>query len=538
MLSMKTLRVAIVTMGSALLFGPGLAAAQDNTVNLNAEEAPTPLVYAQETLPAQADRMGRRALELENAMDIAVKPRRAIAVGEGVYLRIDLSGAQFGSAPALVAGAADSALDESNGGAAALSSGGADAAFAVFQVGAVTAGQLVGVRIGSAATGDLQLTTTTGNVTASIAAYTDPDDALDQVGGRSTFAGSGAIIRLQSGLNVTIKAAPEAKASVDTGFMRFVGGGGTARLGWLGVEENVGGTTSVRNADDGEAIAVGDIIASPASEDDPPVGTVSFNVMGNLDIGAFNIKAETFQMTMPDEGNPALVMVDGAPVPNGTCDPGMANVVDRGDLLGSDRMPLIGEEGELPSGVDSANTAALAPDVYLLCVNVDVTGPMSNMMAIPKSDYSATAHIKRDAGVNTPVQMVGEEGKLASIDRDGASVELPYLTTSDKHNQRLIVVNRGTRPVAVTSIQFNSEAGTEAELSASAQAAMDAGQLVVPAGGTWVARMDESLNITGGSRRTAATIAFAGTSGALSVATTQVNLEDGSTDTVVYTVDE
>ena len=535
MLSMKTLRVAIVTMGSALLFGPGLAAAQDNTVNLNAEEAPTPLVYAQETLPAQADRMGRRALELENAMDVAVKPRRAIATGEGVYLRIDLSGAQFGSAPVLVSGAADAALGENSG--SSLSSGGADAAFAVFQVGAVQAGQLVGVRIGSAATGDLQLTTTTGNVTASIAAYTDPDDALDQVGGRSTFAGSGAIIRLQSGLNVTIKAAPEAKASVDTGFMRFVGGGGTARLGWLGVEESVGGTASVRNADDGAAIEVGDIIAAPASEGDPPVGTVSFNVMGNLDIGAFNIKAETFEMT-GEEGSMVLVMKDGAPVPNGTCDGGMANVVDRGDLLGSDRMPLIGEEGELPSGVDSANTTALAPDVYLLCVNVDVTGAMSNMMPIPKSDYSATAHIKRDAGVNTPVQMVGEEGKLASIDRDGASVELPYLTTSDKHNQRLIVVNRGTRPVAVTSIQFNSEAGTDAELSATAQAAMDAGQLVVPAGGTWVARMDESLNITGGSRRTAATIAFAGTKEVLSVATTQVNLEDGSTDTVVYTVVE
>ena len=60
--------------------------------------------------------------------------------------------------------------------------------------------------------------------------------------------------------------------------------------------------------------------------------------------------------------------------------------------------------------------------------------------------------------------------------------------------------------------------------------------LAVPAGETWVARMDETISISGDSRRVAASIAFAATSGALSVATTQINLEDGSTDTVVYTV--
>ena len=47
MLSMKTLRVAIVTMGSALLLGPGLAAAQTNVINLDgtvaAGNAPEPV---------------------------------------------------------------------------------------------------------------------------------------------------------------------------------------------------------------------------------------------------------------------------------------------------------------------------------------------------------------------------------------------------------------------------------------------------------------------------------------------------------------
>ena len=93
MLSMKTLKVAIVTMGSALLLGPGLAVAQGNTIQLDGTmaAAPTPLVYAQETLPAMADPMGRRALELENDMDVAVLPRRAIGMNEELYIRVDLA---------------------------------------------------------------------------------------------------------------------------------------------------------------------------------------------------------------------------------------------------------------------------------------------------------------------------------------------------------------------------------------------------------------------------------------------------------------
>ena len=536
MLSMKTLRVAIVTMGSALLLGPGLAMAQANTMNLNGtgDAAHAPLVYAQETLPPAGD-MGRRAVALESGtnMDIAVKPRRAIdATNEEVYVRIDLSGAQFSNAPTLVSGAASGDLGPLAG---TLSSGGTNSAYAVVRIGAnVGATDLLGVRIaGSGSGADLNVTTASGNVTAAIAAYTDPDDALDQVNARSTFGGSGTVIRLVSGLSVAIKAAPKAVASVDTGFVRFTGpadSNGTARLGWLGVQENImpgTGAAPVRNADDGAQIERGDILTVVDPDADPIVSTgmVSFNVMGNLDIGAFNLKAETFTANMPE--TPANA--------TGTCDGGAADTIDRGDLVGADGMPLIGEEGELPSGVEAASTGPRAPDVYLLCLNVDVTGLASNMMAIPEGDYSATAYIDGDGSPATPAQMVGE-GMLASIDRDGASVEIPYLTTSEKHNQRLIVVNRGPRPAAITSIQFTMEDGTEAELMDSVQAAMDAGLLVVPAMSSWVARMDRTISITGDSRRVAASMSFAATGGHLSVATTQINLEDGSTDTVVYEV--
>ena len=537
MLSMKTLRVAIVTMGSALLLGPGLAMAQDN-INLNGTaagmDAPAPLVYAHETMGA-ADAMGRRALELGDELRVLVEPRRAIGENDGVFLRIDLAGAQFGAPPTSVAGAdADAAT-----GSGTLNSGGAGMSFAVFALAAVPANGVVGVEIPDSATaadgGDLRVTAASGHVMATITAYTDPDDALDEVGSRGTFAGSGAIVRLVSGLSVTIKAADNAVASVNHGFLWFLGPMATARLGWLGIEENdselaMGG---VRNAADGAKLDTGEILRADGTD---PDGSISFNVMGNLDIGAFTVKPETFQLSDPEDVNSDLVMVDGSPVPTGTCEGVGEGEVDRGTLMNADGL-LIGEEGERPSGVEMATTGDLVPGIHLLCLNVDVTGPMTNMYPIPEGDYSATAHFKLGLNALESSQMAGMEGDLASIGRNGASVDIPYLTTSEKHNQRLIIVNRGTRPVAITSITFTTEGGTDVELSETAQAAMDAGLLVVPGNSTYVARMDQTIVITGDSRRTAASIAFAATPGALSVATAQINLSDGSTDTVVYSVD-
>ena len=50
-------------------------------------------------------------------------------------------------------------------------------------------------------------------------------------------------------------------------------------------------------------------------------------------------------------------------------------------------------------------------------------------------------------------------------------------------------------------------------------------------------RVGDMLNITGDSRRTAATISFRGVKDNISVATTQVNREDSSTDTVMWPVE-
>ena len=126
---------------------------------------------------------------------------------------------------------------------------------------------------------------------------------------------------------------------------------------------------------------------------------------------------------------------------------------------------------------------------------------------------------------------------IGSIVRDGASVEIAYLTISDKHNQRLIIVNRGNRPISITDIAFQTEDGTEADLSDLAKAAAAIpGAGAIGAGETAVHRVSDMLSITGDSRRTAATLSFNGVADNISVATTQVNLSDSSTDTVMWNV--
>ena len=548
MLSMKTLRVAIVTMGSALLLGPMLAQAERINLSGGTAVGLGPLTYAIETVDTPANSTtGRFELDLQEAFQIAVKPRRAINATEEVYLRIDLTGARFGAAPTLIQGAQIGTapalniedLDEAL--ASDPSSGGVGMSFAVLKLGSptegasVSAANMIAVVIPiNGANGDLQLESPSGNVSASITAYTNPDDALDQVNGRSTFGGSGNIIRMVSGLTVTIDAADagvdvananNAVASVAHGFLWFVGPTGQAKLGWLGVQEKVLDQASVtrdsvRDANGGEALVANGVL--------PTAGQIEFRIAGNMDIGAFQL--------IPDPSYDA--MESGAAKSTTDCRPAVEGQVDRGDLKGADGMPLISKEGEQPSGLDGATTGNLAANTdaipaRLLCVNVDVMGPETNASPIQEGDYSATAYTKATAAADAV--MVGQ-GDLASISHNGASVQIPYLTTSEKHNQRLIIVNRGTRDATITSLRFTTEDGTEVELTDTVQAAMDAGLLKIPGGETWVASMNQTLNITGDSRRVSASIAFAATSGHLSVATTQVNLSDGSTDTVVYDV--
>ena len=549
MLSMKTLKVAIVTMGSALLLGTGSVIAHEIDLDSRVAAERIAVPYALETLGSTGseERTVKRvkyyglANPVADAifdtstvdLDLSVSAKRRIdAEDDTVYIRVKL-------ADGLIFNTNSITVMEADG---ELISGGMDESFVVYKLGAVGLDADITVNVN----GGLSVVATPGSYTATITAHSDPDDAIDGVGARSTlFAGSGPIVNVVSGLDVRVVGGSAAVAHVTTGFLWFVGPADNAAvplaaqksLGWFSVaaKEFTGGITPI-DASDGDTIDAGtDLIAA--------TGGVSVEVEGDLSIGAFSF----IDGTATDDPS----AVTGIPtLTTGAC-PGAgatATSPDRGTLMDDEGDPLVGEEGEAATATsgsqvfDLGAATAVVPatpgegmhHVYALCVNVDVLGKETNSTPIPVADYTGTVAIAGPAAGADP--KMAATGTIGLIRRNGATVEIPYLTTSAKHNQRLIIVNRGTRSVAIASIVFTTEAGTEVELMPTVQAAMDAGLLMIPAKSSWVARMDETINITGDSRRVAASVGFAGTKGALSVATTQVNLSDGSTDTVLYTV--
>ena len=562
MLSMKALRVAIVTMGSALLLGSGLAYGQaDGLTELQLDSraaANRPVqLYALETMaggfvPAGTttryyglDSIGTETDEATNQLHLAVNVKRRIADDETVFVRLELGGGLVfdeGADIDLDVREMDTAEvrdDEGSvttpyargqeiGGASAdfgdrTSGGTPGSSFIVFPIES-TDDIPIGSRISLDVTDDLAAPRAAGAYTATISAHTDPDDAIDGVGARNTlFGGSATIISLTNGLRVNVAKGGNVTSEVGLGFLWFSGPSAQERLGWVDVKPASPGGATVYNAANGEPV-----------EDDDLIGDNGIEVIveGELGIGAFSfIKSD------------AADAATGVRTASGMCPKGSADAPDRGTLMERDEDGgfLIDMEG-VNSGATEGTSGPLAVldgmMVHSLCVNVDVTGPETNASRIPETEFTGTVMITpAGAAVRPSDAYVGATGVIGKIVRNGASVEIPYLTTSEKHNQRLIVVNRGSRAAAITDITFTSEDGTDVELMGSVQAAIDAGMLAVPAKSSWVARMDETISITGDSRRVAASVAFAAQTGDISVATTQVNLEDGSTDTVLYTVD-
>ena len=174
-----------------------------------------------------------------------------------------------------------------------------------------------------------------------------------------------------------------------------------------------------------------------------------------------------------------------------------------------------------------AMRTGLAPGMYGLCVEVDLAGPMTNSMPIPASGYMATVYTRNtDEPRDNKME---NEGSIGMITRNGASVKIAFLTNAEKYNQRLIVVNHGSRDIAITDAAFNVEADVEVEVMSSAE------DLMIAAGERKVYLVKDMLSIMG-RNRVAGTLSFSGVAGNISVATTLVNREDGSTDTVMWPV--
>ena len=555
MLSMKTLRVAIVTVGSALLLGSGFAAATVQV--LDARGGPDVITYAAETLAAEKDATDRTntftPADIMNVTSqgrtthyslispdhpvqvLVVKPARRIESTDTLFVRLDLNGGMVLNGQAVTVHQGERVMDaegmdtttytEGNitnattAGSFQTAGGTAGDSFAVFRIAgqAIALNASIWIRVDNA----LAVPMGTGSYGASVSAYTNADDAVAGVGAVSTISGGGTIVRVVSGLDASVTEGDAAEASVATGF-RYFNPGRTAQK-QLGLFQAIAAPMGVHSANDGLPAGDADIISTET-------GSVTVSIEGDLSIGAFSVVKHNEAVMADPDADPEVEAMDAG---YDACPTGPAMADD--DPMNDDMGTLVNPD-DADAAVTSVGTQSLGAGMYALCVNIEPAGPMTSMNAIPEGEYTATVSIL-SPGAHASEAVEAASGTIGTITRDGASVEIPYLTTSEKHNQRIIIVNRGSSPVPITSIDFTAEGGTEVELMDTVQAAIDAGQLSVPAGESWVARMDETVSITGDSRRTAATINFFGVSSNLSVATTQVNLEDGSTDTVVYMVD-
>ncbi len=174
------------------------------------------------------------------------------------------------------------------------------------------------------------------------------------------------------------------------------------------------------------------------------------------------------------------------------------------------------------------STAALFTGTRHLCVapRKSGTGTAPNF-EIPVA--TITAAVSFAARPNFRYGAAPGRGTVGSIVRNGATVNLSYVTTSDRYNQRLIITNRGTVDAEYELTDFFTEMGTEATAGAAAMG-------TVPAGMSVVIRSADAVTFTGSMRRAAATLTVNAPAAVVDVATTQVNLNDGSTDTVNYEV--
>ena len=164
---------------------------------------------------------------------------------------------------------------------------------------------------------------------------------------------------------------------------------------------------------------------------------------------------------------------------------------------------------------DARPSVSMFSTAQHLCIEVDGDTP------IPAGAYTATTAYTGVTDAAFPP--TGQTITLGSIKRDGTTVYIPTLTTSDVWNQRIVIWNRGSSavPYSFAFTADGAEAGTDAE------------GMLQPGITNLSLRNDDVVNL-GENDRTAATLQVTAPSGNISVATIRVNRDTRATDTVHY----
>ena len=499
MLSMKTLRVAIVTMGSALLAGALNSWAVD--VDLNSTEQQGVVTFATETLCLEGatTTVGGTANYCDvnagsGGLTVSTTTKATLS---DYFLRVKLSDMVFRGNPAVDA-------TDSGGGAAGEGDpgepvyGGDGSSEAVYSVDTANGGKIT-----ITLTDNLALASKMpGSYMIAMSLHRNIDDAIDGIGASSLGGGQGTIINTMSGVNVAVTPNKAAVADVSQKFLWFVGPKDQAHLGSVMATERPAEGAGSAIAANGDPITENSLI-------DGDAGVITV-IKGNFSVGAFNLGA----------GTPAIGEETPAD-PCGDFDPsGTVAMPGTGNVKPTEDDPMV--SGKVMSG----------PGTQLLCIDVDRIDPDNrNMAVIPEGNYTATVYTKGSAPT-APTVMQREDVPIGSIRHNGTKVQLAYLTTSEKHNHRLVISNSGAIDAEYTLGSFRAEMGVMVE-------ALDMATGTVKAGETAVIPVTEMISISTmegypARARTAATLSVAANNIDIQVATTQVNREDSSTDTVIY----
>ncbi|MYD99050.1 MAG: hypothetical protein F4X98_16895 [Gammaproteobacteria bacterium] len=203
--------------------------------------------------------------------------------------------------------------------------------------------------------------------------------------------------------------------------------------------------------------------------------------------------------------------------------------------------PVAIEEGE--SGLATSGTGMVSTKDSYFCVMVGGHNPDGDppvhRQAIPevgdpdmKDGYmlAATPTIA-DGAPDAVKPPEGTAMAAGSIDRNGTTVHVTYLSGSDNANQRLVIVNRGGDAARFWMNDFQSE-GNQMVTHSGGMMLAQGSMSEVPGGGRVVVRIQDNLAFSERPPRAAGTLTVAGPTRNIDVMTVQV--VGGTLDTTVY----
>ena len=529
---------AVSAAADIVLVGPG----KPNTTN-------APAVYAHETLTVKARAVTMlsatggifsvtatldAALPSNDRQDYYFRADLVPTAGGELQFARDLEVADTNSGPGsdirIIADPAnDSMTNFQAAGLSKVVGGGAGSSFAVFQLAAFPAvlGQgaqlklnLNGTRENEAEIFGLQARGAAGNgsygFNLMLRVYDDYSEAIR--GGTDTFGqdvltSEAVIVWVEKALTVAVVQPKTITADVATGFTKFVPGTapavdhGALSAVHVGVRQYHPGPTlmaeptskPIWDAADGLLVTAVDVLKS-----------AQVDFAGDFSVGNFYV------------GSSGAVLVDAD----------------------DDVIPRSGQdanENKIYTDEDKAGAAMASFTTTTggsFAINVK-----GNTMRIPIGNYTASVTVELVEGdADDSLHQIAGPLPAGEIDRNGTSVHVAYVTHSDKYNQKLVLVNHGARPAEFLIHSLVTEKGNmaafmlgemaPANVTMSEDGMMVMGDLAM--GQAIYLRMRDIISVTGVNPRAALTVDVSTRPQDASVATTQVNLADGSADTVRY----